>query len=617
MKRRYLSLFFLLLALVGILKVWLDYKPGGRLYEWVRSVRENMDTERKVSLARRQLQETLEWHGMEIPGGIFLMGDHRKEGGEKESLPEQPVTLDAYLIGESNVTRWEWENVVRATQMIGYEYRNWKMSPVAAEDANSLEGLERLKAPMEKVSWYDALTWCNAKSELHGLSPCYYQKWKGRNWKVFHGSKDANVILSWDQTSNGYRLPTEAEWERAARGGLGRKLYPWGDDKPEANSIPANRFGLTGLLSKQGNWCWDKFAPYTALAKTNPMGPPTEGNTGDRVLRGKLENEEILPFVFKRNHSDEGNPIGGLRLAAGIESFFVSIPEGEFLMGDNYVEHPPDEDAARPARAPANGTRKTIEHEGGFEENPVHPVNLKEFKLSRTTVAFGEWKRVKEWAENNGYDFANPGQGKRDDYPVTHINWHDAVKWCNARSEMDGLDPCYFMGAQRNRASVYRRGTVQEITDEMLESKADGYRLPTEAEWEKAAKAGKTETRYPCGKQINQWQAVYVAEVEDANTREKNLIPHPVFKNGPAPVRTFCANGLYGMTGNVWEWCWDSYGPYPDYPSVSPPITENPEIRVLRGGSWKRKAWDCRSSRRGRSNAAEANDEIGFRIVKK
>ncbi|RFC42888.1 MAG: hypothetical protein DVB28_001714 [Verrucomicrobia bacterium] len=610
MTRKYLTLFVLLLAVVAAVKIGVDYKPGNDLYEYILSVKESMDVEKKVEIKRKSLEQTLEWHGLEIPSGVFLMGDPRKTGSEKTATPEQPVTLDAYYIGETSVTQWEWEAVVRATQHIGYDYRNWKLSPAAFLKLESLDGLEKLSQPMEEISWLDAAAWCNAKSELHGLAPCYYQKTKSGNTKQFNGSKAATPVISWDMKANGYRLPTEAEWERAARGGLGQKLYPWGDEIPQKAPPLSSGFGLQGLTLKPGNWCWDKFAPYSVYAKTNPLGPTTEGGNAERVHRGKPALGGGYPFVFTREHYDEGNPVGGLRLAASLESTFVQIPGGDFLMGDT------SKDGQSESGGDGGSSKKGGGREGSVEENPVHSVQVKKFELGRTEVSLGEWERVKQWAEGNGYQFANPGQAKREDYPVTNISWYDVLKWCNAKSEMEGLTPFYQTASLKSPAAgIYRRGEL-EITDSMVNWNASGFRLPTEAEWEKAAKAEQADNFYPCGKQISHWKAVYTAEIDNPS-QEKTTLRHPVFGDGPAPVRTFSSFKLYNMAGNVWEWCWDAFAAYPGYPVGSPPIEMSPNIRVMRGGSWRRNAWDCRSARRGKGNATEANDALGFRVVRK
>ena len=145
----------------------------------------------------------------------------------------------------------------------------------------------------------------------------------------------------------------------------------------------------------------------------------------------------------------------------------------------------------------------------------------------------------------------------------------------------------------------------------MIDSKAVGYRLPSEAEWEKAAKAGNAQNRYSCGKKISHWSAVFVAQPDPAAPG----IPHSLFDTHPAPVRTFASGGLYNMSGNVWEWCQDSFGPYPGHQgnNLNPP--EGSDHRTMRGGSWKSRAWDCRVSRRGHGPASSANDTVGFRIA--
>jgi formylglycine-generating enzyme required for sulfatase activity len=571
------------------------------------------NTAQKFEAKKKEQQQSLEWHAVQIPGGAFLMGDHRKDGPLKDAIPEQTVMLDSYLIGETHVTQWEWESVARKTATGGYTYRNW--SPASAQNnPESLEDLAKLEKPMANLSWFDALVWCNAKSELHGLNPCYYQKAAGGDLKPLANAKKAPEGVVWATTQNGYRLPTEAEWEKALRGGLGRKPYPWGDLIPEKAPPAKNGFGLSDLVSESGAWCWDRFSAYSVELKTNPIGPVKEGGIQDRMLRGRSTKQGPLPFVFQRERINPGNPAGGLRLAATLDSPFLVIPEGEFKMGDSYTEKTAatEEDyEKRPANVP-----KPIEYEGATEEYPVHTVKVPEFQLSRTDVSFREWKTVKVWAEKNGYDFTNPGSAIRDDHPVTQINWYDALKWCNARSEKEGLAPFYYTSASRNPGAVYRRGQVK-IGDKMLNWDAAGYRLPTEAEWERAAKLNNPRHRYPCGKQISHRQAVFTEEVENVATRQIFSVGHPVFQDGTAPVRTFYNNGLYNMAGNVWQWCWDSFKPYPDSSEDSPAAQEAPEMRVIRGGSWKGRAWDCRSSRRGRIAPEDIDDAVGFRVARK
>lgn len=571
-------------------------------------------TQQKIEAKKKEQRQALEWNGVLIPSGAFLMGDHRKSAPIKDATPEQPVTLEQYLIGEMHVTQWEWDSVARHSATGGYAYHNWKADPEAQEAMDSLEGLARLAKPMEKLSWFDALAWCNAKSELHGLAPCYYLRGSGGTLKPFVNAKKTSDEVVWETTKNGYRLPTEAEWEKALRGGLGRKPYPWGDLIPEKAPPSKNGFGLSDLVSESGAWCWDKFSAYSIYAKVNPIGPLGAGGSPERMLRGRSPKQGPPPFVFQRERINPLTPVGGLRLAATLDSPFVTIPEGEFKMGDSYAETKPveeDDYNKRPSYVP-----RPIANEGAPEEYPVHTVKVAAFQLSRTDVSFREWRTVKTWAEKNGYDFANPGAAKRDDHPVTQINWYDALKWCNARSEMEGLAPFYYTSDSRNPSAVYRRGQIK-IGDKMLNWESAGYRLPTETEWERAAKANTPQNRYPCGKQISHRQAVFTDEVENAATHKTFSVGHPVFQDGTAPVRTYYNNGLYNMAGNVWQWCWDAFKAYPDYPEDGPPFPDGPDQRVIRGGSWKGRAWDCRSSRRGRMTPEDIDDAVGFRVARK
>src|ERR1035438_8115902 len=166
---------------------------------------------------------------------------------------------------------------------------------------------------------------------------------------------------------------------------------------------------------------------------------------------------------------------------------------------------------------------------------------------------------------------------------VQTIDWYDCVKWCNARSENEGKTPAYYTDS---RLSVpYRSATVVPYVNWSV-----GYRLPTEAEWEKAARGGLSGQRFPWGNTISWSQANYYScycYTYDLSNTGYN----PTFATGSypykSPVGYFAPNGygLYDMAGNVWEWCWDWYGtPYAGGTDPRGPVSGSG--RVLRGGGW-------------------------------
>jgi len=209
---------------------------------------------------------------------------------------------------------------------------------------------------------------------------------------------------------------------------------------------------------------------------------------------------------------------------------------------------------------------------GRFKRDDGKSVQVQSFSISACEITKAEWDTVRAWAIGRGYDFAK-GSGSGD-YPVANITWYDAVKFCNAASEMAGRTPIYY--TDKSHRHIYRSGE-KNISSGCAEWNANGYRLPSEAEWEYACRAG-TKTRYYWGETSNAgpdnkyaWHTV--ASAEDINPHEVGLLKPNAF-------------GLYDMSGNVFEWCWDwAHRPYNPTDLNNPKGPDNGIWRVMRGGS--------------------------------
>lgn len=209
----------------------------------------------------------------------------------------------------------------------------------------------------------------------------------------------------------------------------------------------------------------------------------------------------------------------------------------------------------------------------------VYSLTVDAFYMNATEVTKAQWDMVYTWATNNSYSFSNIGFGKGSDHPVYNVNWHDCVKWCNARSQMEGKMPCYTVGG-----SVYKTG---ENTPD-IDLDAGGYRLPTSDEWEYAARGGLNSKRFPWGDTITHSEANYYSHdmyssYDISTTRNY----HPDYDDAnpyTSPAGDFAPNayGLYDMAGNLAEWCTDWH---PNYVGSD---------RVLRGGSWNSMAYSAR-----------------------
>jgi len=271
----------------------------------------------------------------------------------------------------------------------------------------------------------------------------------------------------------------------------------------------------------------------------------------------------------------------------------VLIPAGSFSMGDG--------------------------SDGNTPSLPVHTVYVSEFFMDRYEVTKALWDTVKAYNGGNGYSYENAGAGKAANHPVHSVNWRDCVKWCNARSQREGRTPCYYNDA--GLTSVYKSGTNAPF----VKWNANGYRLPTEAEWEKAARGGASGQRFLWGNTISWSQANYRAfplsaggYVYDINATAGYT---PAFNDGVAPytspVGSFAANGygLHDMAGNVWEWCWDWYGNYAAGSQNDPTGPATGTCRAFRGGSWFSDARDARCAQRYGFDPSGKFDTFGFRTV--
>ena len=242
-------------------------------------------------------------------------------------------------------------------------------------------------------------------------------------------------------------------------------------------------------------------------------------------------------------------------------------------------------------------------------------VNISPFYMDANLVTWTQWQGVYAFATNHGYTFVNPGAAKGATHPVQTVDWYDVVKWCNARSEQAGKLPVYYTDA--GLTVVYRSGEVTPYANWT----AKGYRLPTEAEWEKAARGGLVGQRFPWGNLISQTNANYSGNTASYSYDFGPDGYNPIGSIGgtwPAtsPVGSFAPNGygLYDMAGNMWQWCWNWYGtPYAggtDPRGVSPGSN-----RLLRGGSWYTDASYCRAACRFYNVPAFRSIIYGFRSV--
>lgn len=258
---------------------------------------------------------------------------------------------------------------------------------------------------------------------------------------------------------------------------------------------------------------------------------------------------------------------------ASVSDGFVLIPGGTFQMGS------PEEEPWR------------------SEDETQHTVTVSDFYMGIYELTQAEYQEIMG---------ENPSSFSGDELPVENVSWLDAIRFCNARSEKEGLTPVYTI----------------EGTNITWNRAADGYRLPTEAEWEYACRGG-TVTPFNTENSISADEANYYGhypyEIEDNYFSQGNLTTKPgEYRQTTVAVDSFSPNawGLYNMHGNVGEWVWDYYGAYGTEEQTDPAGAQSGTLRVYRGGGWNDFAKNMRSAYRATLAEDKGSFNIGIRLVR-
>lgn len=281
------------------------------------------------------------------------------------------------------------------------------------------------------------------------------------------------------------------------------------------------------------------------------------------------ENATGLSYNWRVPHTPSNKCLARVTAKSDyILSDMVLIPKGSFVMGN---------------------TGSNIGTIGTEWESPAHPVTIsKSFLMSKHEISQRQYYEVMR---------KNPSLIKDVDLPVESVSWYDAILFCNEMSKYEGFDTCYVI-----------TGNVV-----ICNWDADGYRLPTEAEWEYACKAGSTSDYYN-----GDLTHAHCLPVDDKLAEIAWYCGNSDGELHLVSGKTPNAYGLYDMSGNVWEWCWDTYQEYSEEPAIDPKGPDHyfGSQRILRGGAYSSRAVNCRSSYRLINNPNARLELYGFRVVR-
>lgn len=230
----------------------------------------------------------------------------------------------------------------------------------------------------------------------------------------------------------------------------------------------------------------------------------------------------------------------------------------------------------------SGGTFNMGSIDGADDEQPVHSVTVNSFYMSKYELTQGEYQSLM------GINPSATNKGIGSNYPVNQLSWYEMVEYCNTLSRKEGLTEVYSFSDDKISMNI----------------NANGYRLPTEAEWEFAARGGNYSREYTYSGSNDVGTVAWTTTNRDENT-------HPV---GDKEANEL---GIFDMSGNVWEWCWDWYSPYISSSQDNPVGISSGSDRVIRGGSWCQNDRVSRSSYRNRMDPSCRYDNLGFRLVRR